>query len=74
MGITIEQHRAPIGSYYNSARIKYMSSYIQRCFWNTSAILALLARSLYLLGCIVYVTLLSRMANNVKKIPAHFMT
>ena len=66
MGLTIEQHRARIGSYNNSARIKYMSTF-NDIFWNTSAILVLIVQSLYLLGCIVYVTLLRRMANDVKK-------
>ena len=51
MGITIEQHRASISSYNNSARIKYMSTF-KDIFWNTSAIFVLLVRSLYLLGCI----------------------
>ena len=68
MGKTIEQHRARIGSYNNSARIKYMST-LKDISWNTSVTLVLLARRLYSLGCIVYVALLQRMANDVKKIP-----
>ena len=38
-------------------------------FWNTKGTLILLARSLYLLGCVVYVALLLRMANDVEENP-----
>ena len=68
MGIKIEQHRARIGSYNNSAKIKYMSIF-KDISWNTSVTLVLLARRLYSLGCIVYVALFLRMANDVKKTP-----
>ena len=66
MGITSEQYKARIGSYNNSARIQYMCTFIP---WNTRATLFVLARSLYLLGCIVYVALLLRIANDVEENP-----
>ena len=37
--------------------------------WNTRATLFVLALSLYLLGCIVYLSLLLRMANDVEENP-----
>ena len=68
MGITIEQYRARIGSYNNSVRTKNLSRF-KSIFWNTKGTLILLAQSLYLLGCIVYVALLLRIANDVEENP-----
>ena len=68
MGITIEQYRACIGTYNNSVRTKSWSR-LERIFWNTKGILFVLAKSAYLLGCIVYVALLLRMANDVEENP-----
>ena len=57
MGITIEQYRARISTYNNSVRAKNLSRF-KSIFWITKGTLIVLARSLYLLGCIVYVALL----------------
>ena len=68
MGITIEQYGARIGTYNNAAKMKD-SSRFESLFWNTKGTLIVLARSLYVLGCIVYVALLLRMANDVEENP-----
>ena len=68
MGITIEQYRARIGTYNNSMKTKDQLRF-ESIFWNTRITLVLLAQSLYLLGCIVYVALLLRMANDVEENP-----
>ena len=68
MGITIEQYRARIGTYNNSLRKKNLSRF-ESIFTSTKASLFVLTRNLYLLGCIVYVALLLRMANDVEENP-----
>ena len=68
MGITIEQYRARIGTYCNCVKTKDISRF-ENIFWNTRIIVDLLIRSVYLLGCTVYVALLLRMANDVEENP-----
>ena len=68
MGVTIEQYRARIGTFNNAARTKDLSRF-ECVFWNRKGTLIVLARSLYLLGCVVYVALLLRMANDVEENP-----
>ena len=57
-----------IGSFDNAARTKDLSRF-ECMFWNTKETLIVLARSLYLFGCVVYVALLLRMANDVEENP-----
>ena len=68
MGITIEQYRARIGTYNNSLKTKNLSKF-ESIFCHTKASLFAIARNLYLLGCIIYVALLLRMANDVEENP-----
>ena len=68
MGITIEQYRARIGTYNNSLKTKNLSKF-ESIFCHTKASLFALARNLYRLGCIIYVALLLRMANDVEENP-----
>ena len=68
MGVAIEQYRARIGRYNNPVRTKNLSSF-KTMLWNTKGTIIVLARSLYLLGCIVYVSLLLRMANDFEENP-----
>ena len=68
MGTTVEQYRAHTGRYNNAGRKKDFSR-SEHLFWNTKGTLIVLARSLYLLGCIVYVALLLRIANDVEENP-----
>ena len=68
MGITVEQYSARIGTFNNCVKTKGISRF-ERIFWNTKAIVVLLVRSLYLLGCIVYVALLLIVANDVEENP-----
>ena len=65
MGITIEQYRTRIGTYCNCVKTKDISRF-ESIYWNRKTIVYLLTQSLYLLGCIVYVSLLLRMANDVE--------
>ena len=44
-------------------------SRFESIFWNTRTIVDLLTQIIYLLGCIVYVALLLRMANDVEENP-----
>ena len=67
MGITIEQYRACIGAYNNCCENKEHIKVFESAFWNTKVTLVLLAQSLYLLGCVLYVALLLRMANDVEE-------
>ena len=48
---------------------KNITTRFENVFWNTSPTLIVLAQSLYLLGRIIYVPLLLRMANDVGKNP-----
>ena len=68
MGLTIEQYRAHIASFNNASRAKDLSR-LKCIFWNTKGTLVVLARSLYLLGCVVCVASLLRMANDVEENP-----
>ena len=51
------------------AGTKDITTRFESLFWNTSQTLIVLARSLYLLGRIIYVPLLLRMANDVEENP-----
>ena len=69
MGVMIEQYRARIGTHNNFIKTKEGTSHLGGILWNTMPILILLYRSIFLIGYIVYVALLLRMANDVEENP-----
>ena len=69
MGVTIEQYRARIGTHNNFVKTKEGTSHLGGILWNTMPILNLLYWSIFLIGYIVYVALLLRMANDVEENP-----
>ena len=63
------QHRARICSYNFAKTAKVGICNLEGIFWNIMPILILLNRSVFLIGYIVYVALLLRMANDVDEKP-----
>ena len=69
MGVTIQKYLTRIGSYNLAKTVKVGICNLEGIFWNIIPILILLNRSVFLIGYIVYVALLLRMANDVDEKP-----